>query len=106
MNILVEICTLPFVEKYEHAHRIYDFMMLQKHKTFQGDDKALVWIASRKWVHTYEEALKLYNETTMRNFMYDDECEFVFEKRKKRFNKYVHHVNHKISRNRFSMRFR
>jgi len=43
-KILVEICTLPCC----------------KHKTFQGDDKALAWIAHLKWVHAYEQAINLY----------------------------------------------
>ena len=78
-KILLEICTLPFVEKYEDAHSIYEFIMLQKNITFQGNDKALAWIASRKWVHTYEEAIKLYNETTMRYFVHDEDHENIFE---------------------------
>ena len=90
-KIFVEICSLPYVERYEDAQEIYD-SMLQKKTRFQGNDKALAFIASRKWVHTYRQAVELYNGTTM-CFFSGDQPEDIFEdtKRKLRFDKNHHH---------------
>ena len=95
-KIFVEICSLPYVDTYEDAEKIY-YSMLRKNTQFQGNDKAFAYIASRKWVHTYKQALKLYNETLMCSFADDEYQEHIFEdtRRKLRFNKHENYHRNK-----------
>ena len=60
-KIFIEICALPFVTRYEDAQNVYnEFVIRQNRSKFEGDNKTLAYIASRKWINSYEMAIKVY----------------------------------------------
>ena len=100
-KIFVEICTLPFITRYEDAQNVYyELIMCQNKQKFDGDDKTLAYIASRKWIGTYEMAIKVYNRWGS-IFQEDDYAEyFKYMKPVSRLNKYFRKTG------RHSQRFR
>lgn len=64
---LVEICALPFVDDYQTGINMQREIDLCKHSfVFYGDMKSLVYISSFKWIHSYQEALNVYETSSIR----------------------------------------
>lgn len=87
---LVEICALPFVDDYQTGINVQREINLHKNNfVFYGDMKSLVYIASRKWIYSYQDALHVYETSNIRLDVFDDDNEYETQRMIRCRNKYL-----------------
>ena len=87
---LVEICALPFVDDYQTGINVQREINLYKHSSvFYGDMKSLVYIASRKWIYSYQDALHVYETSNIRLDVSNEYDEYETQRIMRCRNKYL-----------------